>query len=235
MTKEKIDNMYIYQNKNNSINFYEAYKHKKIKVIKNLKNDNRSLVQLVSINGKKYVLKVPREKNTRKWQRFLSLFRSSEAKREFKNLETIINSGFNSPKPYFALENCKFGIVIFSFLITEYVLGKEATIEHIDLVAKTLSDIHKSGVIHGDSQLSNFMIQDNSVIIIDAKFSKNIYGNFGKAYEFIYLEESCNLDLKNYYNKKNIYYKLALSLNKYLHWWGRTRKKLKNIFRKGKK
>ena len=36
---------------------------------------------------KKYVYKEPREKNKRKWQKFLNFFRGSESKREYYQME----------------------------------------------------------------------------------------------------------------------------------------------------
>jgi len=218
---------YIYSDKK-SKDLYLEFKNKNFKILKTLKNDKRSLVQLISINNKNYILKIPREKNTRKWQRFLSLFRGGESQREFKNLENIRKLGFNSPQPFFAVENKKFGITFHSFLVLEYIHGKESSLNDLKSVVDTLHKIHSSGFLHGDSQLTNFMISKNKVFLIDSKFSKNIYGKFGAAYEFIYLEESCNKNLKNYFNKNTIFYKGAKFLNSYLHWWGSFRKKIRN-------
>ncbi|MFK4786161.1 lipopolysaccharide core heptose(II) kinase RfaY [Fusobacterium sp. MFO224] len=227
MIKEKKNNTYIYFN-NDSKNIYKDFKNKNFKIIKNLKDDKRSLVQLISIKNKKYILKIPREKNIRKWQRFMSLFRGGESQREFKNLKNIQKLGFNCPKPFFALERKKFGMTFFSFLISEYIDGKESSLDELELVVEMLTEIHNHGFLHGDSQLTNFIISNNKVFLIDSKFSKNIYGKFGSAYEFIYLEESCNKDLKNYFNKNTFFYKGAKLLNTYLHWWGRFRKKIRN-------
>ena len=75
--------------------------------MKVLKNDQRSYVALIEIDGEKYVYKKPIEKNKRKWQRFLSIFRGSESKREYQNIKNITNAGFNGATPYFALEKKK--------------------------------------------------------------------------------------------------------------------------------
>lgn len=211
-----------------SKNFYDDFKNKNFKIIKTLKNDKRSLVQLISIKNKSYILKIPREKNKRKWQRFLSFFRGGESQREFKNLENIKRIGFNAPSPFFALEYTKYGITYYSLLVLEYIQGNESSLNEIEKIVNMLNKIHNCGFLHGDSQLANFMISDNKIFLIDSKLSKNIYGKFGAAYEFIYLEESCNKDLKNYFNKNTIFYKVAKFLNTYLHWWGNFRKKIRN-------
>ena len=48
---------------------------KKYEDISILKDDKRSLVKIIKMNGNNYVLKVPREKNNRKWQRIINIFR----------------------------------------------------------------------------------------------------------------------------------------------------------------
>ena len=67
-------------------------KHKKIiehqyREIKILKDTARSLVKLIELDGDTCVLKIPKEKNRRKWQRFISFVRGhGEAKRVLKNM-----------------------------------------------------------------------------------------------------------------------------------------------------
>lgn len=193
---------------------------------KSLKDDQRSKVLLIELNGKEYVYKIPIEKNKRVWQRILSFFRGSESKREYKNYVKIIENGFKGPIPVTYYEKKKFGIVLDSFLVTEFLSGKEANIENLEKVAKELEKIHNAGYLHGDSQLANFMIFKDEVYLIDAKLSKNIYGDIGSKYEFIYLEESCHREI-NIYDKKTLSYKIAKSFNLYLHWYGRVKKKLR--------
>lgn len=195
-----------------------------------IKNNQRSEVLLIELENREYVLKFPKEKNTRKWQRFLSLFRGSESKREFYNYYKVLENGFNGPKPIIYWEKKKFGMVVDSFLLMEYIDGRSATVEDLKLIDKTLSKIHSKGFLHGDSQLSNFMIKNDEVYLIDIKLSKNIYGKFGAIYEYIYLEESCFQDI-DVFEKKSIYYKMAKGFNRYLHWYGDFRKIIK---RKGK-
>lgn len=229
MDRKKIGNEYIFFNEHDTTDFYKRIKEKDYSVMKTFKDDFRSLVQLVRINGKRYVLKVPKEKNNRKWQRFLSIFRGGESTRECKNLENIILNGFNAPKPYTSIEERRYGMVFNSMSIIEYVECRAASNKELDIVCNTLKEIHSKGFLHGDSQMTNFLISDNNkVYLIDSKFMKNKYGKFGKMYEFIYLEESCLIDLKDYIDKKSFYYKTAKLLNSYLHWWGDFRKKFKN-------
>ena len=74
------------------------------KIIKVLKDDHRSYVyvfELEPYGNKKFVYKESREKNKRKWQRFLNFFRGSESKREYYQMEKINSLGLKTAKPIF--------------------------------------------------------------------------------------------------------------------------------------
>ncbi|MEG0562199.1 MAG: lipopolysaccharide core heptose(II) kinase RfaY [Cetobacterium sp.] len=214
-----------YQNEKNKI-IYDRIKDNSFKLLKILKDDNRSKVLLIEIDGQKLVYKTPIEKNTKIWQRILSVFRGSESKREYKNYMKILKIGFRGPEPFLYCEHKKYGITLDSFLVMEYLDGEVASLSDLDLVASELRRIHKKGYLHGDSQLSNFMIKDSKVYLIDVKLLKNIYLKPGEEYEFIYLEESCHQDI-DVYDKASWSYKIAKSLNLYLHWLGRVKKKIR--------
>ena len=80
-------------------NLVNKIKREEFKVIKDLKNDDRSKVILIDIDGNKYVYKIPKEKNNRIWQRITSLIRGSESKREYENYLKIKENGFKGPVP----------------------------------------------------------------------------------------------------------------------------------------
>ena len=75
MDRKKIKGTYVYYNEKDTTDFYTRIMESDYSVMKTLKDDQRSLVQLIRINGKRYIYKIPREKNRRKWQRFISIFR----------------------------------------------------------------------------------------------------------------------------------------------------------------
>lgn len=228
MNRKKIDGIYIYYNEKDTTDFYTRIRGKDFSVMRTLKDDQRSLVQLIRINGKRYIYKVPREKNRRKWQRFISLFRGGESMRECCQLEKLMLNGFSAPKPYLAAEKKVFGMTVDSFSVSEYIESREGKAEDLDIVCKTLKNIHGKGFLHGDSQIQNFLVSDGRIYLIDCKLSKNIYGKFGEAYEYIYLEESCLVDLKEYVDKNSFFFKAALMLNKYLRGWMHFKKKIRN-------
>ncbi|MDR3258293.1 MAG: lipopolysaccharide biosynthesis protein [Fusobacteriaceae bacterium] len=217
MEKIKINSKHVYYSEKDNLKYFDAIENKNYELLKILKDDNRSYVALIEIYNMKIIYKIPREKNKRKWQRFLSVFRGSESKREYKNIEKIKRWGFNCTKPIIATEEkCGF-FVIDSYFLYFYIEGKQSRSNNAEEVAKVLSEIHQLGFLHGDSQLENFIIStENKIYLIDTKFIKNFYGNFGKAYEFIYLEESCHDDKISLYNKNSFFYIVAHILKKYL-------------------
>lgn len=73
--------------------------------------------------------KESREKNKRKWQRFLNFFRGSESKREYYQMKKINSLGLKTAKPVFYNKE---------YLMYEYIEGNEPTIDDIDLVVKEL-------------------------------------------------------------------------------------------------
>lgn len=218
MKKIKKSNKIIYFNNEKYLKYYDMIEKEEYSILKILKDDKRSYVVLIEMQGEKLVYKIPREKNIRKWQRFLSIFRDSQSKREFSEIEEIHRLGFNTGIPLLAVEEKSCIVVIDSYFLYTYVEGKQSTCENAPEVGKILTEIHELGYLHGDSQLENFIVSDGDkrIYLIDARFVKNIYGNFGKAYEFLYLEESCHKDGLFLCNHDTIYYKGAQILKSLL-------------------
>ncbi len=221
----KFEDEYLYFDDEKSIKLYDKIKNTCYNILKVLKDDQRSYVALIEIDGEKYVYKEPREKNRRKWQRFLSIFRGSESKREYQNIKKIIEAGFNGATPYFALEKRKWLISVDSYLLYSYIKGSEAKVEDINLVLEELKKIHNKGYLHGDSHMANFLVNNEKVYLIDTKLIKNIYGKFGEIFELITLEDSSPISLK--YDKESFYYKGAILLKKYLLGLGDLKKRIR--------
>lgn len=224
MKIKKISNTTIYYKEEKYLKILDNIENLKLEKI--FKDDQRSKVGLFYFEGEKLVLKIPKEKNNRKWQRFLSIFRGSESYREYKQAKKIDKAGFKTYKPIVAFEKKENRMVIDSFFICEYLEGETGSLKYLERIKEELDKIHNCGYLHGDSQLVNFIIDNKHTYIIDSKFRKNIYGKFGASYEYIYLEESCHREIE--YDKISFYYKGAKLLNFILHLKG----KLKKVLRK---
>ena len=66
MKKVKRGNTYLYFNDEKSLEFFDIVENNRYKLLKVLKDDQRSYVALIEIQGKKYIYKRPIEKNSRK-------------------------------------------------------------------------------------------------------------------------------------------------------------------------
>lgn len=194
-----------YFSEEKTLDLYEKISKKDFKVLKILKDDQRSYVALLEIAEKKLVYKEPREKNGNSWQRFLSIFRGGESSREFESSEKISEKGFLGAKPILAIEKLQGKKVIFSYFLMEYIDAHHAVLKDLEVVQRELSRIHEKGYLHKDSQLSNFMIFEDRIYLIDCKLSRNYWGIFGKMWEFLYLEKSCHSDVKVRYSDKTLY------------------------------
>lgn len=198
--------------------------------IKILKDDRRSLVKIIKLDSIEYVLKIPREKNTRKWQRFINMFRGSDSFRNFYMMKKLGELGIKSTEAVFALEK-RTPLVVDSILLMKLLEGEEIKINEYNKVVEALGAIHSKGYLHGDSQIQNFMIKNKEVYSIDLRLQKNIYGFIGKMYEFIYLRESCpDIDFLYDGMRNKISFKIAWLWKKWLYLHGDIRK-----FLKGKK
>ena len=212
---------------NSKIDFLNIILKNEYEIVKILKNDKRSLVKIIKINNREFVLKIPKEKNNRKWQRFINMFRGSDSFRSYKTMNRMKNLGIKSTKAVFAAE-MRTPFVEDSFLIMEVLEGTNIEKENYPQIIEELNQIHKKGYLHGDSQIQNFMLKDNEVYLIDLRLQKNIYGSIGRMYEFIYLRESCEEIDKYYDNIRNtLSFRIAFLWNKWLHVYGDIRKVLK--------
>ena len=226
------------------IDFLKIILEKEYEIIKVLKDDKRSLVEIIEINQGKFIFKIPKEKNNRKWQRFINVFRGSDSFRNYKTMDKLEKMGINSTRAVFAGEK-RTPFVIDSFLIMEILEGNSIEEKDYPRIIDELNKVHLKGYLHGDSQIQNFMKKDNDICMIDFRLQKNIYGEIGRMYEFIYLRESCK-EIDKYYDdiRNRISFKIAWIWKKWLYLHGDIRKVIKgkkhqgiinNIFKKYKK
>lgn len=198
----------LYYASEEAVSLFQKWKEKDYSLLRILKDTNRSYVVLIEMDGKQFVCKEPREKNRRKWQRFLSIFRGSESKREGQQMLEIEKRGFSGPSFQFAYEKKIGPMVTHSFLIYSYIDAEEINLKNAEQAFFYLKKIHEAGFLHGDSQISNFLIHGEKMYIIDSKFKKNYYGALGKAYELYYFELSCP-EIVFSINREEISYKIA--------------------------
>lgn len=207
----------------------KRYNKKKV-----LKNNQRSKVRIIKVEDKKYVLKVPKEKNNRTWIRITTWFRDGEAFKNIKGMLTYKELGIPSTEPVMAAEKRKKGMVVDSWLLYEYLKGKPCLghEEYYPMVIEKLKEIHAKGYLHGDPQIRNFLYkkEDQKIYVIDSNPKPAGIFPFSKAYEFAYLRKSAP-GIEEYFGEINDWwlYKLAYKYDIYERKWTRTRRKLKKF------
>ncbi len=101
-----------------------------------------------------------------------NIFHPSQARRSWEKARLFVDIGLPTPKPFGYLEERKFGVLLSSIFVTEYLpdamtlremyMLLSDNIENRALiikVAKFVSMLHNRGVIHGDLKASNVLVK----------------------------------------------------------------------------
>lgn len=203
--------------------------------IKDLKNTKRNCVSLIEINNVRYVYKEARNEYQIPQRKFLTFFKNGEAVETLKNINILINKGIKEyVKPLVAVNKRKNGMIIFSFLLMEYVDGTEDR-NQINRIMKKMEEIHKLGYYHGDFNPSNFLFtKENNLYILDTQGKKMLFGNYRAHYDMLTMVWDSFPELEYPY-QKNIFYFFAVFMKKIkkLKFIKKIKKKKKQLREKG--
>lgn len=149
------------------------------------KDTKKAFVGVLPVgDGAKAVIKVPRSRSRRKWERFLTLFRNGESLRQFRQQLDLLSLGVQGPKPLLAVEWRKFGVVVDGFYIYEYIEGRQGDSDDRDLIFKELLKLYRKRMRRKDPKPANFIISDSQVFLIDFSLDKPIlFGRIRRAME----------------------------------------------------
>ncbi len=207
----------------------DLIENKDYHVVSTLKDHPRSIVKRVEVQGRDVVYKIPTEKNTRWWIRFLTLFRQGEAFKNAAGMELLLAKGFKTTRPLVACEYRRWGMVVDSWLLYEYLEGescldKPATYAS---VVQLLAKLHAAHIMHGDPQIRNFIRTGNDLYIIDAN-PKTSRSPFERAYEYAYLKKSAPGIEQHFGEMQNkLWYKYAIQHDRFDRKLARFRRRLK--------
>ena len=152
----------------------------------------RTLAACIRFSDSLLILKIPRARNLRMWERCLSVFRGSDALRSFKHLQLMNEIGFAAPEPVLACEKRDAGFVTDSFLCYHYAEGQRAGTADAPKILDALRALHQKGYLRTDAQLANFLVQDDTVIFIDFRLKKPwLFSELKKAREIARFLRSC--------------------------------------------
>ncbi|TVT35969.1 hypothetical protein [Marinobacter vinifirmus] len=179
----------------------------------------RTLSAQVQIAGHRLLLKVPRARHRRVWERLLSLFRGSDALRTFRHLEQMAAMGLRAPAPVIAGELRHYGMVTDSFVCYRFVEGRRPGGKDAPAVLRALKMLHNQGYLRSDAQLANFLIDDEGeVVFIDFRLKRpRFLPRLQKARELDRFLRSCP-EAQNYLTKdesQSLWLRLAHKLENF--------------------
>lgn len=161
-----------------------------------LKQGKSSTVSIITVGEKKWVIK---RYNIKDWKHFLSrALRPSRALKSWHNANLLKFYGIPSPDPVAIIEKC-FGFVRkTAYFISEYVPGEtyhdflylsgptdEKKRSIAQSVCKLFRSLKKLNISHGDLKISNLMIKNDmvSLIDLDAMQQHTRQNNFQKSHK----------------------------------------------------
>lgn len=214
--------------------FLNSIFSKSYQTISEYNNDRNSFVSQIKIKDfDNIIFKIPRNRNSRLGERFLTLFRGSDSFRIIKSLNKINELGLNAPGPILAVQKRKFGMVVDSFYAYKFVEGREATDDNLPEVLKSLQILYSKGYIRSDPKLTNFLNKDDQVYFIDFRLKRPAV--FKKLFIMINLckflqAEQKTIGLIDDKLKNSILFKTAFFLNDIKSTYKKTRRNIKSKF-----
>lgn len=194
-----------------------------------LKSNQRSIVKKFTFHDKAYIFKIPLEKNQRKWIRFTTLYRKSEAEKSLDTMQQLIKLGFHTTTPVLAFLKNHHGMITDSFTIYEYLNAQPVEEHHLPQIINTLHNLHQKSYIHNDPHTDNFLQNNKQLYLIDANIKKIfILKRLRFAFEFVYLSQM-NPESKILLSQESqsIYFKIATLYFHYLKLWRKVKKQIR--------
>lgn len=194
-------------------NILEKVINKNYTVLKEYKNDKRTYVAKIEIEGKNYILKKPYQ--TTLLKKIIGIFKKCESLVVFENINKLKIDNVNELVGILGGGVKKEKLVVKEeFYIMEYAEGNiyledEKYLKIMEIVKK----IHIRNKYHGDCNPYNFLFNKDNIYILDTKVKKMYFGNYRAHYDILTLMKYFSKRVEYPY-KKNIFYYIALFLRK---------------------
>lgn len=154
--------------------------------------DRRNLIKTIEVDGKTFNVKrfrIPIWIN-----RFAYTFlRAPKARKAYRNAETLLARGFDTPEPVALIEQYENRLLSYSFFVSLQLTGVREIREHyfskaeggdrelLEAFARYTAALHEAGVLHKDYSPGNILISGDGA---DARFSlvdinRMRFGNVG--------------------------------------------------------
>ena len=148
------------------------------------------------------VLKVPKARSSRPWERFLTLFRDGEGIRQFRNMQALVELGILGPRPILAAEKRRYGVVLDSFYVYGLIEGRQASHSDLPKIIEVLAPLYRQGFRRSDPRVANHIVDGEKVYLIDFRITKpRFFGHLRCAVEVCQLAGNLSraLEVGHYY------------------------------------
>lgn len=183
------------------------------KTIKILKDTKRNYVSAIEIDGNNYIIKEPRNEYIIPQRKLMSFFKKGEALTTLININKLIDTYKIKEyvKPLIAITKRKHGMIVYSLLLMERVIGTEE--RNLEILVNLMKKIHKKGFYHGDFNPSNFLNSNGNIFILDTQGKKMFFGNYRAHYDMLTMKMDSYKEM-GYPYSKNIFYYFASFMKK---------------------
>ena len=143
----------------------------------------------------------------------MSFFKKGEALTTLININKLINTYKIKEyvKPLIAITKRRNGMIVYSLLLMERVVGTEE--RNLEILVNLMKKIHKKGFYHGDFNPSNFLNSNGNIFILDTQGKKMFFGNYRAHYDMLTMKMDSYKEMEYPY-LKNIFYYFALLIKK---------------------
>lgn len=139
-----------------------------------LKRGESSVVLLLSVDGKQWVVKNSRNKNI--WRQLRRCFGRSRASNAWHYSHMFVETGINTPTPIALIERKLGPLVLESWFVSEYIKGdnlldiwlyQKPTATEIDGVKNIFNTMAALKISHGDMKATNLLVAEEKMYLID--------------------------------------------------------------------
>ncbi|GAK54980.1 lipopolysaccharide core biosynthesis protein rfaY [Candidatus Vecturithrix granuli] len=163
-----------------------------------LQSHNRGEVFLIRHSGQQFIVKRSLTQEKRWWAQFTSWYRAGEGERTLRNMERLHTSGLPVPQPVFILEKKRFGFVMASWSVYQYLEGQPCTCAEVERIAAMLRTLHQQGWVHRDPHVKNFLLHDDQIRMIDCTRARPWRSRYARMYDVVLLNKCCPGSMKYY-------------------------------------
>lgn len=185
-----------------------------------LRDDYRSYVGVLEVDGRLVVAKSSRLKNRGGWSRLITLLRPGEAASTLRACLHVRRHAIPVPEYICALERRSRGMIVDSWMFYFFIEAAPCVPEHYPLVLQALARLHRIGWVHGDPHIANFLWNDAGVHLIDCRPHLARLGRLSECYDFVRLANSRPAIATHLHSiSRTRAYRIAAAYDRAVHRW----------------